>query len=189
MPVVTPAVGLKEKVQVNFERPKHTRHSGKIMELIGGTDSPRRLTNKQRKFCELMVGRGSKTHTMVSAYREAYDTENMKDATCRKEANRLMNNPIITRTIESYLAEEKAFALHDSARLRRLVLERLHVEATREENTDASRVRALELLGKSLPVSMFSDRVEQVESSRSASEIEQELLNRLAELGVSSKAG
>ena len=184
---MTPAVGLKDKVQVNFERPKHIRHSGKIMELIGGTDSPRRLTNKQRKFCELMAGRGSKTHTMVSAYREAYDTENMKDATCRKEANRLMNNPLITRTIQSYLDEEKAFALHDSARLRRLVLERLHVEATNEANSDASRVRSLELLGKT--VAMFSDRVEQVETSRSASEIEQELLNRLAELGVSSKAG
>lgn len=157
------------------------------MELIGGTDSPRRLTNKQRKFCELMSGRGSETHTMVSAYREAYDTENMKDATCRKEANRLMNNPLITRTIQSYLDEEKQSALHDSARLRRLVLERLHVEATKEENSDASRVRSLELLGKT--VAMFSDRVEQVESSRSASEIEQELINRLAELGVSSKAG
>ena len=157
------------------------------MELIGGTDSPRRLTNKQRKFCELMSGRGSETHTMVSAYREAYDTENMKDATCPKEANRLMNNPLITRTIQSYLDEEKQSALHDSARLRRLVLERLHVEATKEENSDASRVRSLELLGKT--VAMFSDRVEQVESSRSASEIEQELINRLAELGVSSKAG
>ena len=100
-----------------------------------------------------------------------------------------MQRTQVAHRVEAIQRSIEEAQVHDSARLRRLVLERLHVEATREENTDASRVRALELLGKSLPVSMFSDRVEQVETSRSASEIEQELLNRLAELGVSSKAG
>ena len=102
-------------------------------------------------------------------------------------ASKLMSDAKVAQRVESIQQALEQSSLHESARLRRLVLERLHIEATNEANSDASRVRSLELLGKTC--AMFSDRVEQVEPSRSASEIEQELLNRLAELGVSSKAG
>ena len=98
-----------------------------------------------------------------------------------------MQRTQVAHRVEAIQQAMEQSSLHDTARLKRLVLERLHVEATNEENSDASRVRSLELLGKT--VAMFSDRVEQVETNRSASEIEQELINRLAELGVSSKAG
>ena len=155
------------------------------MKLVAGQSVRDGLTAKQEAFAQ-EVAKGS---TLADAYRSAYNTEKMKPSSVWNNASQLMQRTQVAHRVEAIQRSIEEAQVHDSARLRRLVLERLHVEATREENTDASRVRALELLGKSLPVSMFSDRVEQVESSRSASEIEQELLNRLAELGVSSKAG
>ena len=155
------------------------------MKLVAGQSVRDGLTAKQEAFAQ-EVAKGS---TLADAYRSAYNTEKMKPSSVWNNASQLMQRTQGAHRVEAIQRSIEEAQVHDSARLRRLVLERLHVEATREENTDASRVRALELLGKSLPVSMFSDRVEQVETSRSASEIEQELLNRLAELGVSSKAG
>ena len=155
------------------------------MKLVAGQSVKDGLTAKQEAFAQ-EVAKGS---TLADAYRSAYNTEKMKPSSVWNNASQLMQRTQVAHRVEAIQRSIEEAQVHDSARLRRLVLERLHVEATREENTDASRVRALELLGKSLPVSMFSDRVEQVETSRSASEIEQELLNRLAELGVSSKAG
>jgi hypothetical protein len=63
--------------------------------------------------------------------------------------------------------------------LKRLVLEQLHTEAMTAES-DSARIRALELLGKS--IAMFTDRVEQEDTQRSAGEIESELMAKLDEL-------
>ena len=61
-------------------------------------------------------------------------------------------------------------------------MKRLQEEADGADNA-SSRIRALELLGKSLTVSMFTDRVEQAETSeRSSAEIEKDLKARLARL-------
>ena len=67
-------------------------------------------------------------------------------------------------------------------RLRReeYVLKRLASEAESAE-TDGSRVRALELLGKT--VGMFTDRVEvEQDESKSAAELERDLEKRLRDL-------
>jgi hypothetical protein len=153
------------------------------MKLVAGQSVRDGLTAKQEAFAQ-EVAKGS---TLADAYRKAYNAERMKDSSVWCNASKLMSDAKVAQRVKAIQDGMEQSALHDQARLRRLVLERLHVEATKEENSDASRVRSLELLGKT--VAMFSDRVEQVESSRSASEIEQELINRLAELGVSSKAG
>ena len=153
------------------------------MKLVAGQSVKDGLTAKQEAFAQ-EVAKGS---TLADAYRKAYNTEKMKPSSVWNNASQLMQRTQVAHRVEAIQQAMEQSSLHDTARLKRLVLERLHVEATNEDNSDASRVRSLELLGKT--VAMFSDRVEQVESSRSASEIEQELLNRLAELGVSSKAG
>ena len=153
------------------------------MKLVAGQSVRDGLTAKQEAFAQ-EVAKGT---TLADAYRSAYNTEKMKPSSVWNNASQLMNRTQVAHRVESIQRSIEEAQVHDSARLRRLVLERLHVEATNEANTDASRVRSLELLGKT--VAMFSDRVEQVETDRSSSEIEQELLNRLAELGVSSKTG
>ena len=58
------------------------------------------------------------------------------------------------------------------------IIERLYKEST-ESDSDSARIRALELLGKS--VAMFTDVTEQKES-RDSTEIEQEIEERITQL-------
>ena len=119
--------------------------------------------------------------TLADAYRQSYNAENMKEASIYTEASLLMDNPKIAQRVSGIQQAREDRTLHDSARLRRLVLERLHQEAT-EAESDSARIRALELLGKS--IAMFTDRVEQEEGVRSSTDLEQELIARLKSLSA-----
>ena len=57
--------------------------------------SDKKLTPKQQKFAESYVEGGNAS----KAYRLHYDTKNMKPATVRREAMRLLANPIIATYI------------------------------------------------------------------------------------------
>lgn len=135
------------------------------------------LTAKQEAFAQ-GVANGL---TLADAYRQSYNAENMKEASIYTEASLLMDNPKIAQRVSGIQQAREDKTLHDSARLRRLVLERLHQEAT-EAESDSARIRALELLGKS--IAMFTDRVEQEEGVRSSTDLEQELIARLKSLSA-----
>ena len=135
------------------------------------------LTAKQEAFAQ-GVANGL---TLADAYRQSYNAENMKEASIYTEASLLMDNPKIVQRVSGIQQAREDRTLHDSARLRRLVLERLHQEAT-EAESDSARIRALELLGKS--IAMFTDRVEQEEGVRSSTDLEQELIARLKSLSA-----
>ena len=135
------------------------------------------LTAKQEAFAQ-GVANGL---TLADAYRQSYNAENMKEASIYTEASLLMDNPKIAQRVGGIQQAREDKTLHDSARLRRLVLERLHQEAT-EAESDSARIRALELLGKS--IAMFTDRVEQEEGVRSSTDLEQELIARLKSLSA-----
>ena len=145
------------------------------LQVVAGQSVKGGLTAKQEAFAQ-GVADGK---TLADAYRGAYNTENMKDSTVWTEASLLMDNPKVIARVQGIQEAREEKSLHDNARLKRLVLERLHHEAT-EAQSDSARIRALELLGKS--VAMFTDRVEQEEGVRSSSEIEQELIARLERL-------
>ena len=98
-------------------------------------------TNKQREFARL-VAEGS---TLADAYAEAYDTSGKRE-TIRREASRLARNPLVAPMIEEHGKVIEAREQPTRGSRRRWVLERLANEA--ETGSDASRVRALELIGK-----------------------------------------
>jgi len=151
--------------------------SSERLSVVAGQSVKGGLTAKQEAFAQA-VARGE---TLSDAYRKAYSTENMKEGTLWSEASKLMDNPkVITRVSAIQKAQEEK-TLHDSARLKRLVLERLHREAL-EAPSDAARIRALELLGKS--IAMFTDRVEQDSTEKSSTEIEAELMAKLKALSA-----
>ena len=136
------------------------------------------LTGKQEAFAKL-VARGA---ILSDAYRECYSADNMKSSTLWSEACRLAQNPKVSTRIKELQEEIEQSNRTREHRLREHVLKRLQEEADGADNA-SSRIRALELLGKSLTVSMFTDRVEQAETSeRSASEIEKELEAKLSRL-------
>ena len=149
----------------------------KRLQVVAGQSVKGGLTAKQEAFAQ-GVANGL---TLADAYRQSYNAENMKEASIYTEASLLMDNPKIAQRVSGIQQAREDRTLHDSARLRRLVLERLHQEAT-EAESDSARIRALELLGKS--IAMFTDRVEQEEGVRSSTDLEQELIARLKSLSA-----
>ncbi len=54
------------------------------------------LTPKQEKFCQNIV----KGMSQADAYRDVYNTENMKEETIWSESCRMMNNPKVTARVK-----------------------------------------------------------------------------------------
>ena len=162
-------------------------HRGKVMakdkgkgkghlRVVGKED---RLTEKQEAFCQLVA----KGKMLAEAYREAGYMPNGSDKTRWEAASRLMsgNSKVIAR-VKAIQADMEQDRRTIERRRSEWILKRLTEEAETAE-TDGARIRALELLGKSLTVSMFTDRIEQTDATeRSASDIETDLRKRLDRL-------
>jgi len=147
------------------------------LRVVGKEERP--LTEKQEAFCQLVA----KGRMLVEAYREAGYMPNGSEKTQWEAASRLMssNSKVIAR-VKAIQADMEQSRLTIEARRSEWILKRLTEEAEQADNA-SSRIRALELLGKSLTVSMFTDRVEQSDTTeRSASDIERDLRAKLDRL-------
>lgn len=128
------------------------------------------LTIKQETFANL-VAMG---HSYASAYRTAYDVgENTKDHTIYRDGHGVAHNPKvrarISELVELQLEEHSA---RQETRAARVVstLEKVMTSA----KTDSARLRAAELLGKS--VGLFVDRVSKEETTHaSIADLEKQL--------------
>lgn len=126
-------------------------------------------TAKQREFARL-VAEGS---TLADAYASAYDATGKRE-TIRREASRVARNPIVAPMIEEEGRAIEAREQPTRSTRRRWVLERLAREA--ESGSDASRVRALELIGKTCGA--FVD--DETESEGTESDLLDSLRSKLA---------
>jgi len=138
------------------------------------------LTAKQRAFVkELSSG---KPTTLKQAYANAYDVTLNKDGSIpvwvEREASLLAASPKIAQSLKRASEREELAVTASALRTKSYVLERLLAESQSAES-DASRVRALELLGKS--VALFSDVIED-RSARDAADIEKDIEDRLSRL-------
>ena len=138
------------------------------------------LTAKQRAFVkELSSG---KPTTLKQAYANAYDVTLNKDGSIpvwvEREASLLAASPKIAQSLKRASDREELAVTASALRTKSYVLERLLSESQSAES-DASRVRALELLGKS--VALFSDVIED-RSARDAVDIEKDIEDRLSRL-------
>ena len=141
---------------------------------------PTDLTPKQRAFVEGIVK--GKLGTHIEVYMSVYDVARTKTGGIPKHAHidcsKLISNPKIALSIAKGLERKESSLAASAHRTRSYVIEQLYKES-KESDSDASRVRALELLGKS--VSLFSDVVETKEN-RSSDLIESEIEERLSQL-------
>ena len=152
---------------------KHKDKGKPYLKVVRDTD---RLTGKQEAFAQ-QVAKGS---VLSDAYREAYDAENMKDKTIWEEACKLAQHPKVSQRIKTIQADIEADYRTRALRREEYVLKKLQDEAEHAE-TDGSRVRALELLGKT--VGLFTDKVEiEQDTDKTAAELEADLERRLAAL-------
>ena len=132
------------------------------------------LTEKQETFVQAIVqGNG-----YAAAYRIAYNTEGMAEPTIHREASKLGAHPKITARLNQIRIqkeqERRAVALSRDE----YVLQKLKRIIDDENQPTSSRVRSLELMGKT--IGLFVDRIEtEDKTERTADEIEADLRARL----------
>ena len=138
------------------------------------------LTIKQRQFVDEIIK--GKLGSYKEAYAKVYDVTLTKQGKIPKwvevEASKLVANPKITISIQRAMERKEQSAVASSIRTRNYVIDQLYRES-KEADSDATRVRALELLGKS--VSLFSDVVETKEA-RTSDEVERDIEERIQAL-------
>ena len=138
------------------------------------------LTIKQRQFVDEIIK--GKLGSYKEAYAKVYDVTMTKQGKIPKwvevEASKLVANPKIAQSIHKAIERKETVAVASSLRTRNYVIDQLYKES-KESDSDASRIRALELLGKT--VALFSDVIETKEA-RSSDEVEADIEERIAQL-------
>jgi hypothetical protein len=138
------------------------------------------LTIKQRAFADAIIK--GKLGSFKEVYADVYDVTLTKQGKIPKwvevEASRLMANPKVSLSIQQGLQRRETNAVASTTRTRSYVLEQLMRES-KESESDSSRVRALELLGKTC--GLFSDTLE-IKESRGTHDIEQDIESRIEAL-------
>ena len=138
------------------------------------------LTIKQRAFVDGIIK--GKLGSFKEVYADVYDVTLTKQGKIPKwvevEASRLMANPKVSLSIQQGLQRREVNAVASTSRTRSYVLEQLMRES-KEAESDSSRIRALELLGKT--VNLFSDTLE-IKESRGTHDIEQDIESRIEAL-------
>lgn len=136
------------------------------------------LTGKQEGFAQ-DVARGK---TLAEAYRANYDVKAMHQASVYQQASKLMDHAGVAARVKE-LVDGKADSLMmaDRVRVRQYVFDRLIEESRNGENPAATRVKALELLGKVRGVDLFGEKGDGAPPAGSK-EIEADIKRKLGEL-------
>jgi len=137
-----------------------------------------RITNRQRDFARDVCSGMS----LTQAYRNHYDCTNSKRETVWSNACTLAANPKVKKRIREIYAEIDASRSNTEALLNAYVLKSLHKEAEQATN-DGARIRALELLGKT--INMFAEKAkEDAPDDRSSEMIKRDIEQRLNKLNL-----
>ena len=144
----------------------------------------KRLTQKQEKFLNLVLGYDCKPMTLTDAYRETYKS-NMTDQNTRTEAYRLYKtfetDPLLIPHLNSKQAELSDRNRTRDRNLKDEILQGIYQEANDFQNgSPTSRVRSWELLGRTIP-NLFNSNIT-IEESKSAEDIKEELEKKLKTL-------
>jgi hypothetical protein len=138
--------------------------------------NPNGVSPKQSAFAGFVAEGDSYT----DAYRKAYDASKMKDQVVWNAASRLAKNKKVVTYITA-LKKKDATAIEAHEKLSKdWIVQRLQDEAQSEKNPAATRVRALELLGKTS--GLFDESTHITFENRTPEDVEKELLEKLAVL-------
>lgn len=127
---------------------------------------------------ELFAQRVAAGESLSAAYRAAYNTENMKDATIWRRASELFDHGMVKARIDALLAERERDALHDARRAKEWGLKLLR-DIAETAQTDGARVAAVQTVFRTH--ALLTDRVEQeTHDERTTEQLRQELADALA---------
>ena len=150
-----------------------------FLKSINSVPSPQKITPKQHEFARLVA---EEHLTSSDAYRRAYKPNILaKNKSVHEMACRVMANIKVQSMIRSIQHERAEDNRMRSIRREEFVLKKL-MEEVEEGDQASSRIRALELLGKT--VSMFSNKVEikTKKIDRSSEELTEDLKLKLQKL-------
>lgn len=134
------------------------------------------VTVKQENFIQCVLD----GMTYSDAYRNSYDiSPDTKDTTVHLSACKLIQNPNVKKRMQFLEAEKEELRRMQGQSMHARVIDRLEREANDKKNPPAVRVRALELLGKT--VGAFKDVSETtVKKGKTIRDLELELQSMLA---------
>ena len=136
------------------------------------------LTEQQEKFASL-VAMGN---TLIEAFKQSYAWEGYKKGNVYNKAYSLVKHPKIAARIDQILREREGANVHEGARLRAFVIERLQHEALLPKTSPSARVRALELLGRMEMVGLFNEQKTKEEGPSHAGDILKNIETRLTKI-------
>jgi hypothetical protein len=145
------------------------KSTGKTMGAVRGKG----LTAKQLHFARC-VASGMK---QAEAYREAYNAENMQASTVHEKASRLMAQDKIRARVDVLVGLREKALMRSTVDVRTKVLRKLEDMMDSAEPADSVKLRATELLGKT--IGLFRDVIE---DNRNADLSSEELKEQLREL-------
>lgn len=179
-------VGNKPKSRLPVYMPDTTPGASNVVSLnpINPNTERPKLTVKQEAFCQAMAS--GLYPSQSAAYRVAYDADDMLPTSINCEASKLMSNPNIAQRIEELRALKQAGERLDHAKIRAHVIARLHIESLDPDSSPASRIRALELLGKLGGVAAFEKPSEEASPTTDAESVSKALREKLESLMKSS---
>jgi len=134
------------------------------------------ITPKQRKFIEGIAN--GLTH--AESYRIAYSNSG-KPATARREAARLMKNPIISTALESLIRRKENANIARHVSSQDLVTKTLRDHITGAIDLEPTQVQSLSILAKTS--GMYTTRIEDV-TERSSDDIATDLKRKLSQLAL-----
>jgi phage terminase small subunit len=126
-----------------------------IEQILTGSGKKSTLTHKQREFAR-NVALGE---TKAQSYRNAYKSKG-NPATVGNKGSTLSKRDDIQAEIEAFRLANEAMEYLKADRLKALVIHQLTQHALNDDIPPASRIRSLELLGKSAEVGLFVERKE-----------------------------
>jgi hypothetical protein len=97
------------------------------------------------------------------------------------DASKLASNPVISLEVEAFKVALMAREYQKGEQLKSFIMHQLTLHALNEDNPPASRIRSLELLGKSYDVGLFVDRKE-VTTINNSGDIKAKLMEQLKEV-------
>ena len=138
------------------------------------------LTTAQHRFVMLMFQGLSN----VEAYRAVYDTSHMQESSIYSAARDAAALPLVTAKLREMRQRLEAQSTLAPNLTRELILNGIQAIALAGDK-DSTRLRAFELLGKTVGIDLFRDTIVTEKRVRTVDDVERELKDRLEELRTS----
>ena len=165
----TGEMSVAERLAMLADKPK-VRRDGQVVGSMHKRERP--LSASQVAFANCLI-RGA---TLKVAYREAYPNSKANDACVMSNASKLAKDIRIKRLVNDGVEETIEHLSEDVAGTKRYVLKQL-LAHSKEAKQEGTKLKALELLGKS--VGLFIDKTQTEVKQSTPDELKRELATHL----------